>query len=527
MVLAIIVAAAATLLFWRLGAIYLWQDEANTAVLAERMLKHGKPLGYDGVNLLTNDNAAAEDTRTVYMRTTSAAAGVDYIVQRGDLRADTAWIFHPWGQFVVAAASIGVLGKATIAARLPFAMAAFATVLLLFWLTRRSTGSVLTAAVACALLLLDGSWILHGRQARYYALSSLLLVVVIAAFDRWQSGARYGAAVFIVAAWLFFQVDYGTFWPVIGVLGVAALIGQPRAIVKTIAAFAVLALSIVPFVFFYQLAGRRSVQLEDWTRRFHGALFNLNDGVAPIVVLIAAAIMFVVLRRRLGESERRLVAVSVAIIAPMLLWVPSVAPASFARYVIMLAPLGAFLTAWCVSRLFRHAVVPTCAVAAVIAVTAWVTWPFDSFATIEQLKANGAIIRPMLRSMVADVFVPRKDPNRSVIEYLREHAKPTDEILINYEDIPLMYYLPNPIRGGVAAFRAEDDAKRPPEFVVLRRSVPWVHPPVIARELERYAWDPITLSAPDVIWGNNPDPIGHIQDPDTAQDLYIARRRAQ
>ena len=523
-VLAAILVAAGTLLFWRLGAIYLWQDEANTAVLAERFLKHGKPLGYDGVNLLTNDNAAAEDARTIYARTTSASAGVEYIVKRGDLRADTSWIYHPWGQFVVAAASIGILGKTTVAARLPFALAAFATVPLLYWLTRRATGSVVTAAAACALLLVNGSWILHGRQARYYALSSLLLVAVMAAFDRWQRGARLGAPAFVVIAWLFFQVDYGTFWPVAGVLAIAALINQRREILKPLLVLGALSVSIVPFVFFYKLANRRSVQVEDWPHRFNGVVFNTNEAVAPVVVLVTAAITFAFVQRRLAESERRLVGVSLAIIATMILWVPTVAPASFVRYVIMTAPLGAFLTAWTLSRIGQSTIV-TCAAAAIVGVTAWVTLPFDSWASMDPLRSNGALVRPMLRSMVDDVFVPHKDPNRIVIDYLRAHAKPTDEILINYEDIPLMYYLSNPIRGGVAAFRVEDDSKGPPEFIVLRRSVPYVHMPVFTREMNRYTWDPITLGAPDVVWGNNPDPLGQIQNPDTARDLYIARRR--
>lgn len=60
------------------------------------------------------------------------------------------------------------------------------------------------------------------------------------------------------------------------------------------------------------------------------------------------------------------------------------------------------------------------------------------------------------------------DPNRIVVEWLKQNAAPSDEILVNYEDIPLMFYLPNPIRG-LSAFRVEDDAKTPPAFVVLRR----------------------------------------------------------
>src|SRR5215472_16946555 len=53
--------AAAVLLFWNLTDTYLWQDEANTAVLAVRLLRHGKPLAYDGRNLISDDNYAAMD----------------------------------------------------------------------------------------------------------------------------------------------------------------------------------------------------------------------------------------------------------------------------------------------------------------------------------------------------------------------------------------------------------------------------------------------------------------------------------
>jgi len=186
---AIVMTVAGLLLFWRLGAVYLWQDEANTAVLAVRMLKFGKPLAYDGVNLLTNDNFAAEDRSTVGSRTTNPKAAVDYVIARGDLKPDTSWIFHPWGQFVAAAASIRLLGETTIAARLPFALAALVTVGLLFGLVRRSTGHAQLALVTSVLLVANPEWILHSRQARYYALSGLFLVLTVAAYERWRRDA--------------------------------------------------------------------------------------------------------------------------------------------------------------------------------------------------------------------------------------------------------------------------------------------------------------------------------------------------
>jgi hypothetical protein len=87
-----------------------------------------------------------------------------------------------------------------------------------------------------------------------------------------------------------------------------------------------------------------------------------------------------------------------------------------------------------------------------------------------------------------------------------------------------MFYLPNPIRGGIAAFRVEDDAKKPPDFVVFRRSANWTHWPVYMREANRYTWTQISLNAPDIPWSNNPDPSAMLAQASRKGTIYIARR---
>ena len=522
---AVIVVVAGVLLFWRLGAVYLWQDEANTAVLAVRMLKYGKPLAYDGVNLLSNDNFAAEDRVAIGTRTADPKAAVDYIISRGDLRADSSWIFQPWGQFVVAAASIRAFGQTTLAARLPFAVAAFASVLLLYLIARRATGSVKIASLACLLLVANAYWILHGRQARYYALSSLFLLLTVFAYDRWQRGSRWGSAMFVVVVWSWFQVDYGTVWPALAVMFLHALIVKRHSPREVLIPGAALAVAIAPFVFFYQLSGRLSVQSGTWQERFGQNLFNLNQFVIPAVVLVAAIAVLAWRWRRTADAERRLVLVCVGILVALGVWVPTVAPISFLRYVIMAVPIGCLITAWVLVRGFGSRPVPIVIAASVLAITPWASLPFESLAPLPAMRPNGAIVRPELGALARHVFETHRDPNQLVVEWLRANALPTDEILINYEDLPLMYYLPNPIRGGIAAFRAEDNSRTPPRFIVLRRSVPFVHWPVFQREMDRYQWDAAALKAPDLVWGNNPDPFGQLQDPDTARDLFIARRR--
>ena len=112
------------------------------------------------------------------------------------------------------------------------------------------------------------------------------------------------------------------------------------------------------------------------------------------------------------------------------------------------------------------------------------------------------------------------------MEWLRAHAAPTDEILVNYEDVPLMFYLPNPIRGGTAAFRAEDDRTGPPAFAVIRNSASFTRWDVFNRVVDRWKWERVPVAAPDVVWGNNPDPLAQLPDTAGAPPLYVLRRLA-
>ncbi len=137
---------AAILLFTNLGDKYLWQDEAATAVMGERMMKYGKPLAYDGKNLITMDNFAEEDKDTVSLRTGDAGAALQYFVARRDFKADSAWTGQPWGQFLVAGISLSMFGHSTVAARAPFAAAAMITIVLLYWFIRGQLHDRLMAA---------------------------------------------------------------------------------------------------------------------------------------------------------------------------------------------------------------------------------------------------------------------------------------------------------------------------------------------------------------------------------------------
>ncbi|HEY6908962.1 MAG TPA: glycosyltransferase family 39 protein, partial [Myxococcales bacterium] len=218
-----VLGAAAALLFSRLGAVYLWQDEALTAILGERMMRYGKPLSWDGANVVTQDNFAAEDFATIDGRTGSASAAIAYFKARRDFKEDTTWVLHPWGQFVAAGLSLAAFGHGTWQARLPFALAGLCTVLLLYLYTARAFASRRVALAAALLLTANSYWILHARQCRYYALSSLALLMTVAAWDWWQRGKRFGALAFVASGFFYFQVEFGSFFPSMAVLAVLAV----------------------------------------------------------------------------------------------------------------------------------------------------------------------------------------------------------------------------------------------------------------------------------------------------------------
>lgn len=517
---ALIAVSAAVLLFWGLTDKYLWEDEASTAVLAARMLKYGRPLSYDGVNLVTIDHFAAEDESTADSLSRDTNAAVSYYTRRGDYKSDTTWKWQPWGQFVTAAAGIALLGKTTLGARLPFAIAGFVTVLLLFRLVRRRFDSLPMATVAATLLLANAYWILHTRQCRYYALSSLLFLVTMAAFARWQRGGRYGAALFVAAAWCWFQVDFGTFWPIIGVLFIDAFLARRTRFWQSLAVGGALALSIAPFAVYYELWGRHSTQVGTWGERFWGNLANMNLYVAPVLVLLFSGLILEAQWKNLPIEERHLIAISCGSLVALAIWIPAVAPTAFLRYAIMAAPVGALLTAWLLFRLTKRNPWLVAAGTAVLVFTQWICLPMMT----SEWFHGAPFLRSELAYMGCEVFGHRPDPNRLVIDWLRKNAAPADKILIDYEDVPLMYYLPNPIRGGIAAFGAEDDRDGPPRFLVLRRSVTWVHFPIFLREMNRYHWQPVDLNVPDLPWGNNPDPVAQTVKTSTAPNLIVERR---
>ncbi len=527
----VVAGLAAALLLWNLGVRYLWQDEAACAVMAERLMETGAPRGYDGVNLITMDFSTPMEIETIDERTGDPFVALRHYVEKGDFKDDTTWTGQPLGQFLLAGLSMAAFGKGTFQARLPFALCAVLASVVFFRLCRRRFADPLVACIAVALLLGNVYWLLHMRQCRLYAPSSLLLVTTLASYLRWQDGRRFGALLFGASAWTWFQFDFGTVWPALAVLGVDALRSRSRGRVEVLAVFAAIGAVIAPFVFYYEMFDRLKDPISGWVHRVGVLASFLNRYQLPFAIALVAWAL-----RRWRSShhppgERRVIGLALWLVGAQFLWITSVSPYYFYRYVVGLTPLSCLVVAWVVIELAAgragdapwrpRRAVPALLLGAIGILTPWFTIP----ATWVIPKKFGPPSRETglrweLRAIASDLGGNAPDPNREVVEFLRPRLGPQDEVLINYEDVPLMFYLDNPIRGGIPCFRVEDPEGTQPRFCVLRHSadhrllegfgyIGFIPPAPYRRVLAEGTWIERELGIKDVKWSNNPDPLGH------------------
>ena len=162
---------------------YLWEDEGDTAALAVNVLKFGVPKAWDGHAFLDSDHGAR-------------------------LNRDLVMVTHPWVQYYLAAGSFFIFGQNTLAARIPFALSAWLSILLVYAFLWRLTQNRLTAFSAATLLTLSVQFLLYARQCRYCAINMLLVIWLFSAFFKMKA-ARDCVSFVLAAALLFHSHPYG------------------------------------------------------------------------------------------------------------------------------------------------------------------------------------------------------------------------------------------------------------------------------------------------------------------------------
>lgn len=485
-----IMAVAALLLFWSLGGRCLWQDEAETARLGENVIYFGVPLAYDGRNVISQE--------------VGKEFGADYF-----------WRWSPWVQFYLAALSLNYLGHNTVAARLPFALLGLFTVPATYVLARRLFASTGVARLSTVLLALSVPFLLHARQCRWHApaylLALLVLLFLLELMDMRHPGRRwaYFAGGFVTSAALLFYTNYFTAVAFLAGVVLAIPLVRPdrRFLIRMVPLVLAIGVLITPgFVYFTLYVMRRSAPTQ-------AGLFGQQLGgylasfcyflVSPAVLLLLA---YILVRERgatwltaaplpPGDPQPQSKGMPVAVPNDLLTWrravlLPGVVclmyvvvlclgPWAFFRYLSVLLPLGAILTAVPIYWLWQRARPVAVLTVALLLFTDSLSLPTLALVgNAEQFPryrfpADRFVSLPLAHHLnlplvgyLCELAHPPRDAIWAFCDYLRVHSDPNDKILVSYGDLPLQFYTRCLVTGGLQGQRLLGA----PEWMVPRKA---------------------------------------------------------
>ena len=172
----ILVLLSGLLVFPNLGATCLWEDEAQTAIVAQNILVTGLPTAFVGKNF------------------------VSILSDHSDIR-DNIYIWQPWLPNYLAAGSMAIFGENSFGARFPFAFMFVILIPVSYFFFKKSERDYANQALMAAILLAGcAPLLLHARQCRYYMLVPLLNVLMVDGYRRFMAEPRL-KHIIVIAIW--------------------------------------------------------------------------------------------------------------------------------------------------------------------------------------------------------------------------------------------------------------------------------------------------------------------------------------
>jgi Dolichyl-phosphate-mannose-protein mannosyltransferase len=463
--LGLVLVIIAALVLVRLGQRLLWQDEAQTALLARTVVDGGLPRGFDGRNYLSQE--------------LGAEYGEGYL-----------WRWHTWLPFYVVAASFRVLGEGTFSARLPSALFAIATVALLYRFARRLWRDEVVGLVAAGLLALHVPFVLLARQCRYYLPAAFFALVGLDAYLGVLAGRRWARVLFVAAATSLFHTHYLYCFTLLAAVGLHALVWRRQVVGRLIAPM--FAITIINLPFLVWLSGMRYGDRYggDVGRLGHvaantaGFVQHLLFGNFPLALLAVVAGFALYARRKgrgLGSGAWREPAALLGLFAGFTVAALGIAsPGSFYRYLAPVLPVGAAALAPVVVAIAR------------------------GFPAAPLALVASHLVSPPLWGLVRELSTDFHGPVEALVEHFNRHARPGETLAITYEDLPVKFYTDLRVMGGLTG---EDlTAAHTADWIVLRQHTVCEKDAAVAAELRRHVrwerYEKVTLAAVDTRFGN-------------------------
>lgn len=484
--------AASMAILKNLGNQYLWQDEAQTALISKTILTSGIPLGFDGKNSFSQEQGA-------------------------DYGSNYVWRWHTWLQFYAVAGAFKLFGVNTFAARLPFALFGIATIVLIYFTSKSMWGSERAGFLAALLLLLCVPFLLLSRQCRYYSPAAFFSLLALHSYLGILARRKYSAILFVVASTLLFNTLYIYCAAVLAAVNAHAFMVERERLKRVLSLSAVIVVLNAPWIIWLsgtsysrQYSNVFSIGRAAW---FCLAYFHhIFTFIFPPLLLLLPVVVVLANRIRRGKVDGRqksrkanrpgwlsrawtyirrqpagrcllllflFSAATLAVIAP--------APYPYFRYLAPLIPACCLMMALMVeSSMKLHWVLGLAAVSLFV-----ITQPIADY--------------------VYELTHDYDGPVEGIVNYLNAHGNPGDTVAVTYEDLPLKFYTGMKVVGGLTG--EDPSSAKNADWLILRRYT--VSPR--EREIRKYLLDnlprenfeAIQLPYPDTPFENRESPAEH------------------
>lgn len=466
---------AAILLFANLGNQFLWQDEAETAVLAQNVLKYGYPRAFDGTNLVN------PTIRTGY--------GPDF-----------GWRYHPWGQFYITAFSFKTLGIGTFRARLPFALIGFFNLILLYVFAFRATKNRFIANAATLLVSLSVPYLLLMRQCRYYAPAVFLVLCILIFYLKFVSSRSKSSLIFFaISLAALGHTVHGMYIPLLGAVLLHYFVfcfdkkTWPKILIASFASM----LAIAPW-FVYSNSGTHVavITMERIWKNLEFQIRMINKYIIPVFFFLGLYGFRVALRRKwkvvLTSQEKSALKIIGAVVVLSMSVFLFVQERNF-RYLIYFVPLLAIVQAMILLRLARFN-----------------RYLFISFLALSLFTNcfNMFRIDCYLPKYLYEITHDYDGPIEGIVKFLwsrSEYLKKDETVKIVYGDLPVMFYTDFKV-DNVQAY----DPDKKPKWIIFRRwwdGAERIESPYFQEVQKTYTKH--VLDYPDIPWENRPGDLGY------------------
>jgi 4-amino-4-deoxy-L-arabinose transferase and related glycosyltransferases of PMT family len=485
----LILVASIVVFFPNLNRHFLWQDEAQTALISRSILSNGIPYGHDDKNSFSQEFGAENGNGGVYK-------------------------WHPWFPFYIHAAFFLFFGQSDFAARLPDALFGIGTVLLCFWIMRSTGKGTRASLLAAGILMLMVPFLLLSRQCRYYSMAAFFSMGCIWAYFLFLQ-SKNNARIFLVCFTVILfhiQLIYGAIFLSTMLIHLTLVRkGYFKRILVPIVSILCFVLPWVAYISEISYQSRYGFNFDYWylvKMFFFDFIWQLLKYVVPFYFLLFFYIVLVWQRKNIGT-----------------IWHSTKLYTSFYFIFAALTLIGLSLTA--PNSFFRYlaAVLPICA----IIVAEIIELGFQANPMLGYIGLIVVLLHQPLLNYGFELTHNFKGPMEGLVGHLRQYAQPSDTVAISYGDMPIKWYTGLCVIGGLTGDNLVNVSHA--RWIIIRKYFNSMQDlnekNYLLSQVQEGLYRKFILDAPDTPFENREDPQKHLYKTAVGEDSVVIYERIQ